>query len=818
VLAVYTTAIFVSALLLFLVQPMVGRMVLPVLGGTPAVWNTCMVFFQTLLLVGYLYAHLLTTYLKPRAQAVVHGVVVLAPLLTLPMVLRKDVEAPASEFPVVWLLGTLGALAAAPFLVLSTTGPLLQRWFSGTDHPRARDPYFLYAASNAGSLLALLGYPVLAEPLLRLHEQSQAWAWGYGALAVLVIACAVLRVRRGAAVEAASALGAGEPATPGGGPEVVRPSRAAAWRSRLTWLVLAFAPSSLMIGATTHITTDLAPVPLLWIVPLSIYLVTMIVAYSRFGGAATRWATILLAPTVLALTLLMQLGREVFPPLHLPLHLATLAVGAMACHGRLAAMRPEPRRLTEYFLVMSLGGALGGVFNAIVAPLVFDRVLEYPIAMIVACGAGLATAGKEFWTGPWVPEWARDVFPPPAWAVALMLGGLLLATSLTATIFGGLVNWQVATIKLIVPCACAAGLIIAGLSERAETQRWRRAVLLVAMPLGVASLFFSIEFARGVLEMGGRRLGVALQIGVVGLLCLALIAWAWRFSLAIGFLLMLVAFSRGGSENLMHIERSFFGVSRVQEMKGGGGVELLHGTTLHGLRLTVPGKEHLPTTYYHPTGPAGEVFDLLNRVGRVRSAGIIGMGTGTLAAFSKEGQSFTFFEIDPSIVRLAQNPQYFTWLRDAKGRVSIEVGDGRLKMERSSERFDIIVIDAFSSDSIPIHLITKEAMSVYAEHLNPRGVVLIHTSNRHLKLAGVVAGSAGELGLAVRWKTDVATPEQALEAKAPSEWLIVARHESDLAFLSGDKDWKGPDEIAKVTRLLVWTDDFSNVLGVYAGP
>jgi len=814
VLIVFVATIFLSALLLFLVQPMVGRMVLPVLGGTPAVWNTCMVFFQTLLLIGYLYAHLLTKYLTTRAQAVVHGVVVLVPLLLLPIALRKNIEVPTNEFPVAWLLGTLGTMAAAPFLVLSTTGPLIQRWFSATDHPRAKDPYFLYAASNAGSLIALLGYPALAEPLLRLREQSVSWAWGYGALALLLIWCAVLRVRRGVKTEATPTAGATS-ATDSAAGEVI--SARGAWRERATWVVLALAPSSLMIGATTYISTDLAPVPLLWIVPLSIYLVTMIVAYGSFGPIATGAATALLPVALVALAVFMQLGQGQVAWLHLPLHLAVFTIGAMACHGRLAARRPGPNRLTEYFLIMSLGGALGGVFNAIVAPLVFDRLLEYPIAIVLTGAAAMGTAGGRLWKWHGLPAWCRGVVPPAAWVVSLALGGLLLATSLTATIVGGASSTGELMLKLIVPCACGVVLLAAGCSARSETELWRRLTLNLVAPLSVLALFLSMEFVNGVLGLSGRLLGVAVQLGVTGMACLMLAPWAWRFTGAVAILLTVGLFSRSAGSGVLLTERSFFGVHRVQLMAGGG-IELMHGTTTHGCQLRIEGKELMPTSYYHPTGPAGEVFSRLNAVGRISTVGIVGLGTGALAPYAQSGQTFTFFEIDPVVVRIAQNPEYFTFLSRCKGLVRLEVGDGRLLMAKSQDTFDVIVVDAFSSDSIPLHLITVEAMAMYAEKLRPRGVLLMHTSNRHLLLAGVVAGNAGELGLTVRRKIDVPTEQQAKEAKAPSEWLALSRRPEDLEFLSLGNGWEGPDVIAGWTKLRVWTDDFSNILGVYSAP
>jgi len=825
VLIVYTAAIFLSATLLFLVQPMVGRLVLPALGGTPAVWNTCMVFFQTLLLIGYGYSHLLTRYLGARAQAVVHVIVLAAPLAVLPIALPLGLNVPTGEFPIPWLLGVLGVMAGAPFLALSTNGPLIQRWFSATDHRLAGNPYFLYSASNAGSLIALLGYPIVIEPWLTLKQQGVAWAIGYGLLVGLLAVCAVWRVVRGRALstavtdDTAAADGA--------------PSDAVTWRTRVLWVLLSFAPSSLMIGATTFISTDVAPAPLLWVIPLSIYLVTMILAFGKGVRVATSAATFVLPLAVLALTvsMLMEARRPI--SMLVGLHLVTLAAAAMACHGRLSLMKPGPSRLTEFYFLMSLGGALGGLFNGIVAPLSFNRILEYPIALIMSVALALTLSARALKVerAPGV-GWLRHLLnlgvpdggqgavthppakvrrPAPAWLVPVGFGSLLFVTSIFITVVRQETHWRLLVIKLYVPAAAAIAMIVAGWRENGSV--WRRWALNLSVPIGIGALYICLEFANGIVEIAGTTRGQLLSFGLPSLACLLLLRWPWRFTGGVAALLTLAAFSPGLAGFPLLTHRTFFGVHRVMITSQGSAFELMHGNTQHGAQLRIPGAEKRPITYYYPNSPLADTFRLLNEAGRVRDVGVVGLGVGTMAAYSEPGQVFTFYEIDPSIVTVARDSGYFTFLRDAEGRIEYKVGDGRRLLERAEgTRHDLIILDAFSSDSIPVHLLTVEAFEAYFKRLADHGVLLVHTSNRHLSLVRVLSGNAGRLKLAIKLKYDTATKAEAAEWKNNSEWIVLARTAEDLAIFEKAPGWY---PVATVPGLsVVWTDDFSSILSV----
>jgi hypothetical protein len=395
VLALFGAAIFLGAFLIFVLQPVAAKMVLPSLGGSPAVWNTCMVFFQGALLAGYAYAHWATRLLPARRLAVVHAALVLAPVLTLPVALRAGAP-PVSGSPVAWLLAALALSVGLPFTVASTGAPLLQRWFASTGHPAARDPYFLYAASNAGSLLALLAYPGVLEPLTTLAQQRWLWSGGYVLMALLTVGCALAAFRHGpggAPGTAGPQRDAGAPAKGASdarpGVEGPAPAAAPGWRERAAWVALAFVPSTLMLGVTQFLSTDVAAVPLLWVVPLALYLLTFILAFARRPLAPVRPLSRILAILAVGLAVSLIVGAKRPAWTVTLLHLATFFTGALLCHGRLAACRPHPSRLTEFYLLIAVGGVLGGMFNALAGPALFDSVAEYPIALGLVCLARL---------------------------------------------------------------------------------------------------------------------------------------------------------------------------------------------------------------------------------------------------------------------------------------------------------------------------------------------------------------------------------------------------------------------------------------------
>jgi hypothetical protein len=751
VIALYAVTLLVSAALLFFVQPMFARFVLPLLGGTPAAWNVSMVFFQLALLASYLYAHASIRRFGPRRQALLHLLLLLPPLLVLPIGVPDGWVAPQRDDPILWLLALLAVSVGLPFFVVASTAPLLQRWLAATDHPRAADPYVLYRASNTGSVIGLLGYPALMEPYLRLGAQGRLWALGYGALVVLIAGCALVLWRsKPVAGESADGSVGAATAAPGGTPAAVRAparvgeGRPSLWRG-LWWAGLAFVPSSLLLGVTSFLTTDLAPMPLLWAIPLGLYLVSFIAVFTPAGEPAPAYRAAVVVFPILAVALVVLLTADVRQPFGLVmlLHLATFTAAALVCHGRLAANRPHPRHLTAYYLWISLGGALGGVFNALVAPVAFDALTEYPLMLVVAC---LCLPVRDRRSGP--NERRLDLAMPLAFGVAL-LGALL--------ILGGSSN-------------------------------------------------------------GGR--GTALHpviYGLVGIACLLQARRPLRFGLGVGAILAVSSLVAAiASDAIVYRERSFFGVLEVRSGQGGRYHSLSHGTTLHGAELTEPGKRPVPLTYYHPTGPAGDVVRAMQARGRTRRVAVVGLGAGTMACHSRAGERWTFLEIDPTVERIARDPRLFTYLGDCPGSFDVVLGDARISLAGSPERrYDLIMLDAFSSDAIPVHLLTKEAVELYQARLGDGGVLAFHISNRFVDLEPVLGDLAQATGMTCRGRFDAsaASAGEAIQGKSSSHWLALGRRPADLGKLATDPGWlpctRGGSE--------PWTDDYSDVLTALLG-
>lgn len=727
-LVVFTAAIFTSAFLLFLVQPMFSKLVLPLLGGAPAVWNTCMLFFQAVLLAGYLYAHLSTRWLGVRRQAVLHLALLACALAVLPISIPAGWQTPGSGSPVLWLLGLLSVTLGLPFFVLSSSAPLLQKWFSATRHRDADNPYFLYAASNLGSMLALLAYPVLVEPRLRLSEQSTAWAAGFGVLLLLTSGCAVLLYRTSAPCASEVAL----PETKGIVAARVSPTQ------RMWWIVLAFAPSSLLLGVTQTLTTDVAAVPLLWVLPLAIYLLTFILVFARRTVLRQRWLARAQPFLVIPAIGTIIMGGSYPLPFIIPLHLLTFFVVAMLCHGALARSLPPTRHLTEFYLWMSLGGAMGGVFNVLIAPALFTGVLEYPLVLIFAC---MLVPGQR---------WLKD---PP----------------------------RMRLLDLVLPVAVGAVLSVAVFSAYRLEEAWGYLAALVTLGLCLVVCFGSAERP-------------------------------------IRYGLVLLAVFFGGrpiinsERNVLFAERSFFGVNRVTASSDGKYHLLMHGSTLHGAQSTEGTDRLEPLTYYTRTGPIGQVFAALPPQGAGRRVAVVGLGTGSLACYGSPADRWTFYEIDPVVARIARDSRYFTFIRDCAPSAAVVMGDARISMlQAEAGEYDVIVLDAFSSDAIPIHLITREALSLYLRKLAPGGAIAFHISNRHLNLEPMLRNLAADAGLVALAQAD--GPREAVY-EAPSRWVVVARGGTDLGALTADERWKVPRSRDGVG---VWTDDFSNILSVF-GP
>jgi hypothetical protein len=780
-LPLFTATIFLSALLVFLVQPMAARLVLPLLGGSPAVWNTAMVFFQAVLLAGYGYAHLVGKLRTTRAKLLVHVPVLLLPLIVLPIARPGGWEPPTEGSPVWWLLGWLGVTVGLPFFVVSTTGPLLQRWFSGTDHPAAKDPYFLYAASNAGSLLALLGYPVLVEPLLTLRQQGAVWGWMYGAFALLAAGCGAAAARRGERKNGKAEQQKSDgrlPGLPSGEPAPTRLTIGV----RVRWVFLAFVPSSLTLGVTQYLSTDIAAAPFLWVVPLSVYLLTFIVAFSRgpLGGerGVRLWSTLYkVLALVLAVTFLLQAREPIL--LLVVLHIGGLFVAGMLCHSRLAEQRPPTRDLTAFYLWIAVGGVLGGLFNAVVAPMIFGQVLEYPLAIGLACLALPLTVRARNPRAETPP--ARPVHTGPSGAKGRPNNAPGGADDAQSTLLG-----------------------------RFGTGR----LLDIALPLGLMALVLLIQLTD-------HRLGVSpdaarvMEVGVPAFILYLLSTRPARFALAVGGVTVLSQVLFSGRSHVKLMERTFFGVCAVVEDVDENNQPfrhtLWHGTTVHGMQALDPARAGEPLTYYHRGSPAGQLFAALREDPHLDHVGAIGLGTGALATYGRPGQSFTFYEIDPAIARIAADPAYFTFLRDSRASHDVRLGDGRLQIGKASDgAYGLIVVDAFSSDAIPVHLITREAVALYLSKLSPHGLLLFHVSNRHVDLRPVLGSIARDLGLEARANIDLQAEDVRRSGILSSTWVALCRQPADLGALERDRRW-APVRPGGRT----WTDDYSNLLGIF---
>lgn len=748
-LPIYTIAIFLAAALLFCVQPMLARMLLPKLGGSPAVWTAAMLFFQAGLLLGYLGAHVLGLLGRraPRVAIAGHVVLAAAAVLALPIALPAgSAEGP----PALWVMFALALAIGAPYLVLSSVSPLLQRWISTTDHKLAADPYPLYAASNAGSLLGLLAYPFIAEPLLSLDQQRSWWSIGYVALVVLLGIGSALVIRRTRAPR-----------------DIVKeaPAKPVTGLRRLAWVGLAMVPSSLLLGVTQHLTTDVAAAPLLWVVPLALYLLTFIIAFGVTKPGVDRWVSRLAPIAVVGVVVAMLLHARQPLVAVAGAHIAAFALAAMLCHQRLASLRPDAGRLTEFYLLVALGGVLGGAFNALLAPVIFDRVLEYPIAIALAM---LALPGLP----KWKDKDAKSLDTPVG---QLVVGGTVVAVFVAILVLLGAMGRQ--------PLAASA-------------EWWDR-----GLAVGLPALALYVVYSRPV-----------------------------SFSLAVGGVLLVATFWKGPAE-VIHIERTFFGVHTVEEVstaQPNGGIatfhQLRHGSTAHGIQRLGPGYEQEPLAYYHRQSPIAAIFALVDGQAApepykpLDRVALVGLGTGALATYGRPGMTIHAYEIDPAVVRIATNPLYFTFLSQSRAdEIEYFVGDGRLLMEaHEGEPYDLIVLDAFSSDAIPVHLLTLEAFGVYLDKLAEGGVLAVHISNVYLNLEPVVAKAAERLGLYAKMLVDQRSPEDSTETgRYASTWVMLSRSADDLAPLRQRPLWRPP--VAR-EGFRAWTDDRSNILSVLGAP
>ena len=736
---IFAATLLLSAFLLFSVQPIFAKMVLPKLGGSPSVWAISMCFFQAVLLAGYCYAWAINRFAPPRKAPLLHLALLAAAALALPFGLPANSEPPAGD-AYLWLIGILTIGVGLPFFAVSANAPLLQAWFARTGHPQAQDPYFLYGASNLGSLAALLAYPVLIEPVLGLAVQARVWSSGFVLLAALIGACGLIMVMAGEEDGA-------NPAAAAGTQQACAP---VSWQQCLVWIGLAFVPSGLLVAFSSYVTTDVASAPFVWVIPLALFLATFILVF-RDRPVISHTLMLTLQPAVVALTLTgLAIAGTLGWMAATVAGFAGFFVTTMVAHRELYQRRPASQHLTAFYLWMSLGGVLGGVFAAIMSPQIFNALFEFPLLLVLGmlCRPGLANA---------IADKARRID-----ALKLAGGGLITIVAL-----------MMACRMQMIPVA-AAGQI----------------TLLVILAGGVLMLLTREQPLR--------------QLALCMLTALALVKLPTAMTLG-------------------HSERSFFGVHRIVVEKStdsdgrisGEARILLHGTTLHGIER-IKDAEGRPITgrpvassYYHPDSPMRRALEIAREHRKLHggafAAGIVGLGAGSMACYAQTSDRWRLYEIDPVVVKIARTE--FSFLPRCLPTANIVIGDARLTLAKEPPgRFDYLLIDAFSSDSIPVHLLTREALQLYLDKLSPDGLLTLHISNRHLELESVAAALAGSFpGVHAAFVKDM---RKATIDASPSSVMVISRSVSSLApvlALPGAR-------LASKPSTAVWTDDFSNVL------
>jgi hypothetical protein len=675
----WVATVFFSAALIFLVQPMYAKMTTPLMGGAPAVWNVSLVCFQAALLGGYAYAHLLGRLKSLPLQVGIHVVLLCLAALSLPLSISGLFGAPDPAHPALWLTATFLVSIAPPFAILSATAPLIQNWYARSGRHDAADPYHLYSASNAGSLFGLMAYPLLMEPFSTLSAQSLLWSGGYGLVALLLVTCGLIVIARHR-----------QPVTDTGTPAPL--AETTRWTEKGYWLLLSAIPSGLLLATTSHISTDIASAPFLWAPPLIAYIATFIIVFAK---------TPLIPPAIADKYLLFAVGGALLM-LNVPIfnsqivvvglvvHIGALFMAALCLHGALVARRPAASGLTEFYLLMSLGGVIGSAFVALLAPMIFNDIHEYP----------------------------------------LLLGAALL------------------------------------LSPR----------------------FLGKGFK---LKLDTRTITIsAIAVLAVGL--------AWSY----------VAFTRTSDSNTMVTRRGFFGVVKVYSPAGRDLTLMQHGNTIHGAQIRSQRDHPTPLAYYNVATPIGQAFTRLS--GSATHVGIVGLGAGGVACHAQPGQSFTYYEIDPIVVEMATDTDHFTFLSSCTPDAQIMLGDARITLEQAAQKqYDLLLLDAFSSDAIPVHLLTREAMQLYLSRLSDDGVLVFHISNRHIDLVPVLARVAAAEQAVMRHQFYVPTPEEAAQGVQPTNVMIFAKSDAALSPFQGDSRWQA----VAADDQRPWTDDYSNLIG-----
>jgi spermidine synthase len=724
--ALFVVTLFVSSALLFVLEPLVAKGLLPVMGGGAAVWTTTAAFFQLALLAGYLYAHVGPSWLGMRRQAWLHVILLIAATVVCARFRSEppDVAIPSIGSPALGLFEYLTRTIGFPFVLLSASTPLLHRWLAERARIRGREPYFLFAASNAGSLGALLAYPVVIEPLLGLEKQRQLWAFALFPTVALIAGCAAVSIRS---------------VRPQGRSSTITVGRRArtSWATRGRWLILAAVPSSLLLSLTTYVTTDIAALPLLWVLPLAVYLLTFVLAFGAhtpISSARVLWLQpFFLIP--IAVEFFLKTTGSTWPLI--PLHGLAFFLMALGCHQALAASRPDPARASEFYLWVAAGGALGALFNVFVAPVVFPTLLEYPLGLVAA-------------------------------AMLRMPQAHVASTS------------RAHRFDVVLPVALGTVLLVATWVERSLQTNHRAMTALV---------------------------GLIVPLSLAGAAVFAFRARPLRFGLALAALCGVGLLHEQDRERVVYNARSFYAVHTVVDHPPSSLRTLSHGSTVHGAQDLAPGHEHEALTYYSRTGPIGDVMAAWQGRPQRKHVAVVGLGTGALAAYSAPHERWTFFEIDSAVVQIARNQGLFTYLSDARGDVDVIVGDARRTLTQAADAsFGILVLDAFSSDAIPAHLLTREAFALYLRKLIPGGLIAFHISNRYLDLEPVIGGAAASFGLTSLTRADHVTENEVRHGKTSSIWMVMARAPGDLRPLSEDGRWASSRQTVRY-----WTDDKSDL-------
>jgi len=757
----YAVTILLSAFLLFQVQPVIAKIILPWYGGSAAVWTTCLLFFQVVLLMGYLYAHLLASYLKPRIQARFHCALLLGSLLALRVYPNPAWKPSGTGDPALSILGLLAATVGLPYFLLSTTGPLLQAWYARQFHGAV--PYRLYALSNAGSMFALLSYPFLLEPVSTGHQQAAIWSAAYAGFLLLCAATAIRASR------------AAPPPQPDPAPQATAAEDTAPRaRDYAFWLALPACASVLLLAISDHISQNVAAIPFLWVLPLSLYLLSFILCFD--GRGWFRYRRIPYVPLMAVFLGGMALASDGLEYAPIALVAGLFALGlftcCMVCHGELTLLKPHPRYLTQFYLSISAGGALGGFLVGFMAPRLFHSNYELELGLAACAALTLAALASR----P-QPEWLRNLLP----AMELLLASL---GALMAGYLGFLYREQ-----LLGGLHWAVHLFASRWTPSAD---FDTSILLLAL-LWVAGA--ALAFRRGF------RLGWVASQGMAPF-ALELLAL-----MLIGFLGYQVGHANTGYRKMV---RNFYGALKVYDQGSPGEPDslrgLLHGTINHGEQFLTPARRRLPTTYYGEESGIGIAIRDRQLAGGPMRVGVIGLGTGTTAAYGRSGDYYRFYEINPQVRDIAETD--FTFLSGCPCRVETAIGDARLSLEgEAPQNFDVLAIDAFSGDSIPVHLLTREAMQLYFRHLAPAGILAVHISNRYLDLQPVVDGISRATGHVTRVVINEKNDERDVFS---SDWVLVTAPAP--GFDDGILSRSSSIDSSRKVRL--WTDDYSNLFQI----